>query len=104
MSDNMLNYIFRAFWILFLAYVLVDTFCKSWNTENGETGRKLQSGKATFVGYDPVLFPIMASIYLVLCVGLSVVRRENILFNATILVDMILFVTIYFTLLFVYKP
>lgn len=104
MSDNMLNYIFRAFWILFLAYVLVDTFCKSWNTENGETGRKLQSGKATFVGYDPVLFPIMASIYLVLCVGLSVVRRENILFNATILIDMILFVTIYFTLLLLILP
>lgn len=104
MSDNMLNYIFRMFWIFFLAYVLVDTFCKSWNTENNEKGRKLQSGKATFVGYDPVWFPVMALIYLVLCVGLSAAKRENILSNSMILIDMILFITIYFTLLLLILP
>ena len=77
MSDNALNYIFRIFWILFLAFILTDTFCKSWNTENGGKGRKLQSEKGTFVGYDPVLFPIMAAIYLALCVGISLAVVSN---------------------------
>lgn len=104
MSDNALNYIFRIFWILFLAFILTDTFCKSWNTENGGKGRKLQSEKGTFVGYDPVLFPFMAAIYLALCVGISLAKKEDILLNATILIDMILFITIYFTLLLLILP
>ena len=78
MSDNMLNYIFRMHsGSLFLAYVLVDTFCKSWNTENGETGRKLQSGKATFVGYDPVLVPGHGSQYIWCYVWGSLLAKEG---------------------------
>lgn len=104
MSDNMLGYMFRVFWIIFLATVLVDSFCKSWNTENGKKDRALPNGHGTFVGYDPVLFPIIAGIYLLLCIGISGATKEDILLNTTTLIDMILFITIYFTILLVLLP
>ena len=46
----------------------------------------------------------MAAIYLVLCVGISAAKKENVLSNATILIDMILFITIYFSLLMLILP
>lgn len=44
MSDNALAYVFRIFWIVLLAFILVDSFCKSWNTENGKKERVLSDG------------------------------------------------------------
>lgn len=104
MSDNMLAYIFRIFWIVLLAFILVDSFCKSWNTENGKKERILSGGYGTFVGYDPVVLPIIVGIYLVLCIGISAAKKEDILLNTTSLIDMILFITIYFTILLILLP
>ena len=104
MSDNMLAYIFRIFWIVLLAFILVDSFCKSWNTENGKKERILSGGYGTFVGYDPVVLPIIVGIYLVLCIGISAAKKEDILLNTTSLIDMILFITIYFTILLMFLP
>lgn len=104
MSDNMLAYIFRIFWIVLLAFILVDSFCKSWNTENGKKERILSGGYGTFVGYDPVVLPIIVGIYLVLCIGISAAQKEDILLNTTSLIDMILFITIYFTILLILLP
>ena len=47
MSDNALAYVFRIFWIVLLAFILVDSFCKSWNTENGKKERVLSDGRGT---------------------------------------------------------
>lgn len=104
MSDNALAYVFRIFWIVLLAFILVDSFCKSWNTENGKKERVLSDGQGTFVGYDPVVFPIIVAIYLALCIGISAAKKEDILLNITILIDMILFITIYFTILLMLLP
>lgn len=104
MSDNALAYMFRIFWIVFLAFILVDTFCKSWNTENGKNERVLPNGHGTFVGYDPILFPIIAAIYLALCIGIPAAKKEDILLNAITLMDMVLFITIYFTILLIFLP
>ena len=104
MSDNALAYVFRIFWIVLLAFILVDSFCKSWNTENGKKERVLSDGRGTFVGYDPVVFPIIVAIYLALCIGISAAKKEDILSNITILIDMILFITIYFTILLMFLP
>ena len=105
MSDTTLYYkIIRILWALFLALILTDSFCKSWNTETGERGRKMLPGRGSYVGYDPIVFPAAAVIYLFLCIGVSAANKEDILLNATIPIDMLLFITVYFSLLLLILP
>lgn len=107
MSDfELMNYGFRIFWAVLLGAVLAGGFRGSWNVENenGKRGFLLRERSDTVVWLDPLAFPILCAVYL--GINLIILFSDGGGDKALILnvIDMFLFISVYFTLLLLILP
>lgn len=102
MSDLTYAYIMRIFWALFLAVMVAAAFRVSWKLENGKKTME-NSRTDTTVWIDPVIFVVLLIMHLSL-VLISYVRCKGFTYALSALIDIFLFVSIYFTLLLLLLP
>ena len=102
MSDLTYAYIMRIFWALFLAVMVAAAFRVSWKLENGKKTME-NSRTDTTVWIDPVIFVVLLIMHLSL-VLISYVRSKGFTYALSALIDIFLFVSIYFTLLLLLLP
>ena len=103
MYETTAAYLFRFFWALFLSFMLVFSFRRSWKAERGEKNYLLYGKNDTVILLDPLVLPICIGIY----AGIYLLlyrweKSRGILFSLGI--DLFFFVTIYFSLLLVLLP
>ena len=102
MSDLTYAYIMRIFWALFLAVMVAAAFRVSWKLENGK--KTMENARTdTTVWIDPVIFVVLLIMHLSL-VLISYVRSKGFTYALSPLIDIFLFVSIYFTLLLLLLP
>lgn len=102
MSDLTYAYIMRIFWALFLAVMVAAAFRVSWKLENGKKTME-NSRTDTTVWIDPVIFVVLLILQLVL-VLVCYVNSTGFTRAFALLIDIFLFVSIYFTLLLLLLP
>lgn len=103
MYDTTAAYLFRFFWALFLSFMLVFSFRRSWKAERGEKNYLLYGKNDTVILLDPLVLPICIGIYAGICLLLyRWEKSRGILFSLGM--DLFFFVTIYFSLLLVLLP
>lgn len=102
MSDLTYAYIMRIFWALFLAVMVAAAFRVSWKLENGKKTME-NSRTDTTVWIDPVIFVVLLIMHLSF-VLFSYVRSNGFTYALSPLIDIFLFVSIYFTLLLLLLP
>lgn len=101
MSYFWLIFIVRIFWALFLGLLLAGAFRGAWNAEHGKKGIVHETRKDRIVWLDPLIFPLIIILYLVLF--LTLVPWREMMFTS-LLTDMLVFVTVYSTLLLLLLP
>lgn len=102
MSDLTYAYILRIFWALFLAVMVAAAFRVSWKLENGQ--KKTDDVRTnTTVWIDPVIFVILLVLQLIL-VLVCYVNSTGFTQAFGLLIDIFLFVSIYFTMLLLLLP
>lgn len=103
MRDITLSYLFRIFWALFLGFMLVYSFRKSWNIEHG---RKKPSpdapGNGIVILQDPLTLPFLCIVYIFLLVLLYGMDASGYVFSFGF--DLFCFITVYFPLLLFLLP
>ena len=100
-----LTYGFRIFWALLLGAVVAGSLRASWEVENGKKnfGFGLRDRSDTVVWLDPLIFPCAVVLYL----GAGVfwyAKMKTMPELVNIVIDIFLYVSIYFTLLLLLLP
>ena len=103
MTDLMAAYMLRAFWALFLGTILAFGFRRSWKAENGGLNEWKAAKGDTVVWFDPIIFPIMFAIYVVLYYWLYG-ASDGKQYILSIAIDIFIFVSVYFTVLLFLLP
>lgn len=101
-----LLYVYWFFWALILGALVAGAFRGSWEVENGKRNVSwfgLRDRSDTVVWVDPMVFPVAAALYFVLWLYLRT-RTEMTFYFISVAIDVFLFITIYFTLLFLLLP
>lgn len=105
MTDLVLSYGFRLFWALFLGGMLAGNFRQSWNAENGKKDIFTRQRSDTAVWIDPIGFPIILFIFWTIPVlGVNTRLSSQIEFLTAASADMLLIISIYFTVLLLFLP
>ena len=105
MIEFALTYGFRIFWALLLGAVVAGSLRASWEVENGKKnfGFGLRDRSDTVVWLDPLIFPCAVVLYL----GAGVfwyAKMKTTPELVNIVIDIFLYVSIYFTLLLLLLP
>ena len=105
MREFALTYGFRIFWALLLGAVVAGSLRASWEVENGKKnfGFGLRDRSDTVVWLDPLIFPCAVVLYL----GVGVfwyAKMKTMPELVNIVIDIFLYVSIYFTLLLLLLP
>ena len=105
MIEFALTYGFRIFWALLLGAVVAGSLRASWEVENGKKnfGFGLRDRSDTVVWLDPLIFPCAVVLYL----GAGVfwyAKMKTMPELVNIVIDIFLYVSIYFTLLLLLLP
>lgn len=101
------GYLLRIIWALIIGFMAASALGSSWEAEGGKT-RSLMRGVSSYgrdnvIWRDPLIFPLVAVLYLGLCLFRGV-KERTILYIANVTIDMFLFISIYFTLLLLILP
>lgn len=102
MSDLMILYGMGIFLAVFMGVMLAASFRASWNVENG-LQKRAPSRTDTGIWVDPIVFIIMLVFTQVLYLGVNG-KKNGYIYIFSTLVDIFLFISIYFTLLLVFLP
>ena len=105
MIEFALTYGFRIFWALLLGAVVAGSLRASWEVENGKKNFRfgLRDRSDTVVWLDPLIFPCAVVLYL----GVGVfwyAKMKTTPELVNIVIDIFLYVSIYFTLLLLLLP
>ena len=105
MIEFALTYGFRIFWALLLGAVVAGSLRASWEVENGKKNFRfgLRDRSDTVVWLDPLIFPCAVVLYL----GAGVfwyAKMKTTPELVNIVIDIFLYVSIYFTLLLLLLP
>ena len=100
-----MTYGFRIFWALLLGAVVAGSLRASWEVENGKKNFRfgLRDRSDTVVWLDPLIFPC-GSCSLSRGGGVLVCENETTPELVNIVIDIFLYVSIYFTLLLLLLP
>lgn len=102
MSDLIFAYGIRIFLAVYMAVLLAASFHASWEVEAGK--KKRLSGRTdTVIWLDPIVFAIGPAVFLFFIFLLHGEKR-GIVYSLSILIDIFLFISIYFTILLVLLP
>ena len=102
-----LEYGFWIFWALILGALVAGAFRGSWQVENGKKNISwygLRYRSDTVVWVDPILFPAAAAIYFGLGLYACIKMEIPLNYISIAIIDVFLFITVYFTLLFLLLP
>lgn len=102
-----LEYGFWFFWALILGALVAGAFRGSWQVENGKKNISwygLRDRSDTVAWVDPILFPVAAAIYFGLGLYACIKMEIPLNYISIAIIDVFLFITIYFTLLFLLLP
>ena len=102
-----LEYGFWIFWALILGALVAGAFRGSWQVENGKKNISwygLRYRSDTVVWVDPILFPAAAAIYFGLGLYACIKMEIPLNYISIVIIDVFLFITVYFTLLFLLLP
>lgn len=102
-----LQYGFWIFWALILGALVAGAFRGSWQVENGKKNIRwygLRYRSDTVVWVDPILFPAAAAIYFGLGLYACIKMKIPLNYISIVIIDVFLFITVYFTLLFLLLP
>ena len=102
-----LEYGFWFFWALILGALVAGAFRGSWQVENGKKNIRwygLRYRSDTVVWVDPILFPVAAAIYFGLGLYACIKMKIPLNYISIVIIDVFLFITVYFTLLFLLLP
>lgn len=102
-----LQYGFWIFWALILGALVAGAFRGSWQVENGKKNIRwygLRYRSDTVVWVDPILFPAAAAIYFGLGLYACIKMKIPLNYISIAIIDVFLFITVYFTLLFLLLP
>lgn len=102
-----LEYGFWIFWALILGALVEGAFRGSWQVENGKKNISwygLRYRSDTVVWVDPILFPAAAAIYFGLGLYACIKMEIPLNYISIVIIDVFLFITVYFTLLFLLLP
>ena len=102
-----LEYGFWFFWALILGALVAGAFRGSWQVENGKKNISwygLRYRSDTVVWVDPILFPAAAAIYFGLGLYACIKMEIPLNYISIAIIDVFLFITVYFTLLFLLLP
>ena len=102
-----LQYGFWIFWALILGALVAGAFRGSWQVENGKKNISwygLRYRSDTVVWVDPILFPAAAAIYFGLGLYACIKMEIPLNYISIVIIDVFLFITVYFTLLFLLLP
>ena len=102
-----LQYGFWIFWALILGALVAGAFRGSWQVENGKNNIRwygLRYRSDTVVWVDPILFPAAAAIYFGLGLYACIKMKIPLNYISIVIIDVFLFITVYFTLLFLLLP
>lgn len=102
-----LEYGFWIFWALILGALVEGAFRGSWQVENGKKNISwygLRYRSDTVVWVDPILFPAAAAIYFGLGLYACIKMEIPLNYISIAIIDVFLFITVYFTLLFLLLP
>ena len=102
-----LEYGFWFFWALILGALVAGAFRGSWQVENGKKNISwygLRDRSDTVVWVDPILFPAAAAIYFGLGLYACIKMEIPLNYISIAIIDVFLFITVYFTLLLLLLP
>ena len=102
-----LEYGFWIFWALILGALVAGAFRGSWQVENEKKNISwygLRYRSDTVVWVDPILFPAAAAIYFGLGLYACIKMEIPLNYISIVIIDVFLFITVYFTLLFLLLP
>ena len=102
-----LEYGFWIFWALILGALVAGAFRGSWQVENGKKNISwygLRYRSDTVVWVDPILFPAAAAIYFGLGLYACIKMEIPLNYISIAIIDVFLFITVYFTLFFLLLP
>lgn len=102
MTEQMEVFIFRIIWALFLGCCLAFGFRRSWKTERGER-KSWRAEESTAVWIDPLALPIILGFIAVVYYGTRGFWEGG-RYLLSIGIEVIIFISIYFTFLLFFLP
>ena len=96
MSEVFILYLYRMFWALFLGAFLAMGLRRSWNAEHGKTTSWMEDRENAVVWLDPIVFPAMIILFPVIYLWIYG-SSDGLEYSLSLLIDIFMFVSIYFT-------